>query len=97
MALYLDRIQRPNGLFYHHTGTPYFWGCGDGWMAVGMAEMLRMLPKDNPYLPRIRAAYMQMMGNVAALSGPRRHVASDHRQPQLVEGDLPRRPCSPTR
>ena len=60
MALYLDRIQRPNGLFYHHTGTPYFWGRGDGWMAVGMAEMLRMLPKDNHYQPRIRAAYMQM-------------------------------------
>ena len=61
MALYLDRIQRPNGLFYHHTGTPFFWGRGDGWMAVGMAEMLRMLPKDNPYLPRIKAAYLQMM------------------------------------
>lgn len=69
MALYLDRIQRPNGLFYHHTGTPYFWGRGDGWMAVGMAEMLRMLPKDNPYLPRIRAAYMQMMETLLRYQG----------------------------
>ena len=69
MALYLDRIQRPNGLFYHHTGTPFFWGRGDGWMAVGMAEMLRMLPKDNPYLPRIRAAYMQMMETLLRYQG----------------------------
>ena len=64
MVLYLDRIQRPNGLFYHHTETPYFWGRGDGWMAVGMAEMLRMLPKDNPDLPRIRAAYELMMSTL---------------------------------
>ncbi|WP_417015138.1 glycoside hydrolase family 88 protein, partial [Alistipes sp.] len=64
MSLYLDRIQRPNGLFYHHTGTPFFWGRGDGWMAVGMAEMLRMLPKDNPDRPRIEAAYRLMMSTL---------------------------------
>ncbi|MCM1301436.1 MAG: glycoside hydrolase family 88 protein [Alistipes senegalensis] len=69
MALYLDRIQRPNGLFYHHTGTPYFWGRGDGWMAVGMAEMLRMLPKDCPELPRIREAYQRMMATLLRYQG----------------------------
>lgn len=61
MALYLDEIQRPNGLFYHYTDVPYFWGRGDGWMAVGMAEMLRMLPKDNPDRPRVERAYRLMM------------------------------------
>lgn len=61
MVLYLDKIQRPNGLFYHHTGTPYFWGRGDGWMAVGMAEMLRLMPKDSEYRPRIEEAYRLMM------------------------------------
>ena len=69
MALYLDRIQRPNGLFYHHTGTPFFWGRGDGWMAVGMAEMLRMLPKDCPELPRIREAYQRMMATLLRYQG----------------------------
>lgn len=61
MILYLDKIQRPNGLFYHHTGTPYFWGRGDGWMAVGMVEMLRLMPKDSEYRPRIEEAYKLMM------------------------------------
>ncbi|WP_033565293.1 glycoside hydrolase family 88/105 protein [Sphingobacterium sp. SYP-B4668] len=61
MVLYLDRIQRENGLFYHAPGTPFFWSRGNGWMAVGMAEMLRMLPKNNQYRPRIEAAYAKMM------------------------------------
>ncbi len=61
MVLYLDKIQRPNGLFYHHTGTPFFWGRGDGWMAVGMAEMLRLMPKDSEYRPRIEKEYKLMM------------------------------------
>lgn len=61
MALYLDRIQRPNGLFYHFPDVPIFWGRGDGWMAVGMAEMLRILPKDDPNKARIEAAYRKMM------------------------------------
>ena len=60
----LDKIQRPNGLFYHHTGTPYFWGRGDGWMAVGMAEMLRLMPKDSEYRPRIEQAYKLMMSTL---------------------------------
>lgn len=61
MILYLDRIQRPNGLFYHTPQAKYFWGRGDGWMAVGMAELLRMMPKDSPNRPRIEAAYKLMM------------------------------------
>lgn len=61
MVLYLDNIQRPNGLFYHAPNAPFFWGRGNGWMAVGMAEMLRMMPKDNPHRGRIEDAYKKMM------------------------------------
>lgn len=61
MVLYLDSIQRPNGLFYHAPEAPYFWGRGNGWMAVGMAEMLRVMPKDSEYRPRIEEAYRLMM------------------------------------
>lgn len=69
MVLYLDRIQRPNGLFYHAPNVPYFWGRGDGWMAVGMAEMLRILPKDDPNKPRIEAAYKLMMETLLRYQG----------------------------
>ncbi len=48
MAMYLDSLQQPNGLFYHAPDVPFFWGRGNGWMAVGMAELLRSLPEDNP-------------------------------------------------
>ena len=61
MVLYLDNIQRSNGLFYHAPEVPVFWGRGNGWMAVGMTELLRMLPEDNPYKNRVKAAYRLMM------------------------------------
>ncbi|MDR0510674.1 MAG: glycoside hydrolase family 88 protein [Rikenellaceae bacterium] len=61
MTLYLDEIQRDNGLFYHSPSTPFFWARGDGWMAVGMAELLRVLPKDSPHRARIGKAYVKMM------------------------------------
>ncbi len=61
MVLYLDKLQQPNGLFYHEPGVPFFWGRGNGWMAAGMAEVLRALPEDNEYRPRIMKEYKNMM------------------------------------
>lgn len=61
MVLYLDRIQRDNGLFYHAPSAPFFWARGNGWMAVGMAEVLKMLPDDHPNKNRIKEAYIKMM------------------------------------
>ncbi|NII27786.1 glycosyl hydrolase [Pseudoflavitalea sp. X16] len=61
MALYLDSIQQSNGLFFHAKDVPFFWGRGNGWMAAGMTELLRSLPKDNPHYPRILQAYRTMM------------------------------------
>lgn len=61
MVAYLDRIQRPNGLFYHAEDVPFYWGRGNGWMAAGMTELLGMLPADNADRPRILQAYRQMM------------------------------------
>jgi unsaturated rhamnogalacturonyl hydrolase len=61
MVTYLDRLQQPNGLFFHAPDVKYFWGRGDGWFAAGMAEMLRTLPADHPDRPRIMAGYKLMM------------------------------------
>lgn len=61
MVIYLDKIQRPNGLFYHAEDVPFFWGRGNGWMAAGMTELLGLLPKDNPNRPRILKSYRKMM------------------------------------
>ncbi|MFC6099178.1 glycoside hydrolase family 88/105 protein [Olivibacter domesticus] len=61
MVLYLDELQRPNGLFYHAPDVPFYWGRGNGWMAAGMTELLRCLPKDHQDRPRIMQGYQTMM------------------------------------
>lgn len=61
MVAYLDKLQRPNGLFYHAEDAPFFWGRGNGWVAAGMTEMLRDLPKDHPKRARILKGYRAMM------------------------------------
>jgi unsaturated rhamnogalacturonyl hydrolase len=69
MVAYLDKLQQPNGLFYHAPDVPFFWGRGDGWVAAGMAEMLRDLPSDNPQRTRILKGYKAMMAAVLKYQG----------------------------
>ncbi len=61
MSVYLDQLQQPNGLFYHAPDVPFFWGRGDGWVAAGMAEVLRSLPQNHPQRARIMEGYLKMM------------------------------------
>ena len=69
MTVYLDKLQQPNGLFYHAPDVPFFWGRGDGWVAVGMAEILRSLPRDHPRSARILEAYRKMMKSLLKYQG----------------------------
>ena len=64
MVMYLDELQCPNGLFYHAPDVPYYWGRGDGWMAVGMTELLYNLPEKDPNRARIMKGYLLMMDNL---------------------------------
>lgn len=64
MVMYLDKLQNKNGLFYHAPDVPYYWGRGDGWMAVGMTELLNCLPEDDPNRGRIMKGYRLMMKNL---------------------------------
>lgn len=66
MVYYLDELQRPNGLFYHAPDVPFFWARGNGWMAAGMAELLKALPHNNPDRQRILEGYRQMMESLKA-------------------------------
>lgn len=79
MVFYLDSLQQPNGLFYHAPDVPYFWGRGDGWMAVGMSELLRSLPKEHPNRPRIMAGYQKMMATLL------KYQAEDGMWRQLID------------
>jgi unsaturated rhamnogalacturonyl hydrolase len=64
MVAYLDKLQQPNGLFFHAPDVKYYWGRGDGWVAAGMAEMLRTLPPDHPQRARILEGYRKMMASL---------------------------------
>ncbi|WP_341842914.1 glycoside hydrolase family 88/105 protein [Chitinophaga caseinilytica] len=79
MILYLDSLQQPNGLFYHAPSAPFFWGRGNGWMAAGMSELLRSVPKDNPNRPRILKAYQTMMASLL------KYQADDGMWHQLID------------
>jgi unsaturated rhamnogalacturonyl hydrolase len=61
MAAYLDKLQQPSGLFYHAPDVPFYWARGDGWVAAGMAEILRDLPANHPKRARILEGYTRMM------------------------------------
>lgn len=69
MVVYLDELQRPNGLFFHAPDVPFFWGRGNGWMAAGTAELLRSLPADNQDRPRILEGYRKMMASLLRCQG----------------------------
>ena len=70
MLLYLDKIQLENGLFYHSPDTHFSWGRGNGWMAAGMAEILRSLPENHPDRAKIMVGYHKMMASLLKYQEP---------------------------
>ncbi len=76
---YLEKLQQPNGLFFHAPDVPFFWGRGDGWFAAGMSELLRALPENHKHRPAILASYRKMM---AALL---KHQDADGMWHQLID------------
>jgi unsaturated rhamnogalacturonyl hydrolase len=64
MVVYLDSLQRPNGLFYHAPDVPFFWGRGNGWVAAGLSELLLSLPEEHRHRPRILEGYRTMMASL---------------------------------
>jgi unsaturated rhamnogalacturonyl hydrolase len=79
MAAYLDKLQQPNGLFFHAPDVPFYWGRGNGWVAAGMTELLRSLPKSNLHYARILSAYRLMMKSLL------QYQASDGLWRQLID------------
>jgi rhamnogalacturonyl hydrolase YesR len=79
MVAYLEKLQRPNGLFFHAPDAPFFWGRGNGWMAAGMAELLRDLPPKHETYKPIVAAYRKMMAKLLA------HQADNGMWRQLID------------
>lgn len=69
LVTYCEKLQRPNGLFYHRNDAPFYWGRGNGWGAAAMAEVLDVLPVSNRYYHPLMNSYKKMMGGLLALQG----------------------------
>jgi unsaturated rhamnogalacturonyl hydrolase len=70
MVAYLDKLQQPNGLFYHAPDSLFYWGRGNGWQAAGMTELLLELPKNHPTRARIVKGYDLMMESLLKYQAP---------------------------
>jgi rhamnogalacturonyl hydrolase YesR len=79
MVAYLAKLQQPNGLFFHAPDVPFYWGRGDGWVAVGMAELLRDLPANHKARKGVLAAYRRMMATLLT------HQADNGMWRQLID------------
>lgn len=79
MVAYLDKLQQPNGLFFHAPDAQFYWGRGNGWQAAGMTEILLSMPKNHPLHPRIVKGYNLMMSSLL------KYQADDGLWRQLVD------------
>jgi len=70
LAAYLDKLQQTNGLFFHGPDIPHYWGRGNGWFAVALAEVLSSLPPDHPKYSRLMEGYRKMMAGLRAYQAP---------------------------
>ena len=53
--------QQENGLFWHSRSAPYFWGRGNGFAAMGLAETLSYLPQDHAAWEPVLNMYLTLM------------------------------------
>lgn len=58
---YVQKLQQPNGLFFHGENAHFFWGRGNGWVAVALAEILSELPENNSHYHSLLNGYKKMM------------------------------------
>jgi unsaturated rhamnogalacturonyl hydrolase len=70
LAAYLDKLQQPNGLFFHADVSHHFWGRGNGWFAAALAEVLSSLPPENTNYARLMAGYKKMMAALKIYQSP---------------------------
>ncbi len=69
LQVYVDTLQRSNGLFHHREDAPFYWGRGNGWAVAALTEVLLVLPEDHEYHASLLDAYQRMMNTLASFQG----------------------------
>lgn len=73
MKLYIEEIQGEDGLYWHSPDAKFFWARGNGWMAVGMPEMLKVIEGMPAYREETKlllAEYRSMMSSLLKYQQP---------------------------
>lgn len=65
-----SRTQQSHGLFWHARESEYYWGRGNGFAAMGLAESLSFLPEDHRDQPAVMAMYQRLMESLRRLQHP---------------------------
>ena len=73
------RLQQPSGLFHHDAAAPTAWGRGNGFGALGLSELLTVLPADHPERDAVLDIHRRH------LAGLRAHQAPDGMWHQIVD------------
>ena len=76
---FAGRLQQADGIFHHASDAPVAWGRGNGFAALGLAELLTALPADHPARPAVFDIYRRQM------AGLREHQAPDGMWFQVVD------------
>ena len=64
------RLQRPDGLFHHDADAPTAWGRGNGFGALGLAELLTVLPADHPERDAVLDVHRRHLAGMRARQAP---------------------------
>ena len=63
-------IQQDDGLFWHCRSSPFHWGRGNGFAALGYAETLTYLPENHPDRDALIAAHARHLAALERLQRP---------------------------
>ena len=56
--------QQISGLFWHDRETPFYWGRGNGFAVLGLAETLTYLPQSHPLYADILLMYQKLLNGL---------------------------------
>ena len=58
------RTQQVSGLYWHDRETPFYWGRGNGFAVLGLAETLTYLPQSHPLYADIFFMYQKLLNGL---------------------------------
>ncbi|MDA0735024.1 MAG: glycoside hydrolase family 88 protein [Chloroflexi bacterium] len=62
--------QQENGLFWHDRSSPYFWGRGNGFAALGFTEAMTYLPDAHPKREAVLQIHLKHLAALRQIQQP---------------------------